>query len=160
MRGLRRVLAVLLAVSVVLPMPALAAAESSSPSIYGDPENGFTLVDETGGETQTDDSWEDEYPYGLLALEYGQLTVTENGPEMVLKVYRLGGTEGKISAALQYMPAVTQNEDGSDNFDSAISADDIEIRVEDPLPAAAYQAWGEGPAPEETDVAVHDLLCP
>ena len=48
MRGLRRVLAVLLAVSVVLPMPALAAAESSSPSIYGDPENGFTLVDEAG----------------------------------------------------------------------------------------------------------------
>lgn len=157
MNVLRRALACLLVVGMVLPMPALAAQpESTGGSIHGDPENGFTLVDKDGEEAPADDAWEEEYPYGLLALEYGQLTVTENGPEVVLKVYRLGASEGKVTAVLQYMPAVTQNEDGSSNFDSAISADDIQILVEDPLPIAAYQPWGMAPDPEETDVAVID----
>ena len=92
MKVFRRLLACLLAAAMVLPMPALAA---SSLSIQGDRENGFILVDENGVEAPADDNWEEDYPYGLLALEYSQLTVTENGPEMALKVYRLGGGEGK-----------------------------------------------------------------
>ena len=139
---------VLAAIMLAMALPTQAyayLAEKTSP---------ITLTDSAGNTITEEESWQEDYPYGLLALENSQLTVTEGGGEMTLKVYRMGATTGKISAVVQYMPVVTQNEDGSYNYDSAISADDVVIQVEDPLPVTAYQPWGMDPDPEETETAI------
>lgn len=98
-------------------------------------------------------SWEEQYPYGGFALGLSELVLQEDGAARRLTVRRLGGTTGKASAVISYQPAVTETEAGVD-YSSAISADDITIQAEDPLPITRYQPWGMPPAPEAAQVRV------
>lgn len=98
-------------------------------------------------------SWEEQYPYGGFALGLSELVLQEDGAARRLTVRRLGGTTGKASAVISYQPAVTETETGVD-YSSAISADDIAIQAEDPLPITRYQPWGMPPAPEAAQVRV------
>jgi len=123
-------------------------------TITGNPVSGFTIVNKDGTTEHVDESWEERYPYGIFALSNSEMVITEGGSQQVLTVYRMGGTADKASAIIFYQPAVIKNEDGSVTFSQAISADDIVIMVEDPLPIAQYQPWGEPPAPERTDIRI------
>ncbi len=108
----------------------------------------FLITDKDGNTTEVDESWEAKYPYGIFVLENSELSTSEDGQELVLTVFRLGGAKGKASAIFQYMPAVLGNQDGTLNFYSALSADDVELTVEKPLAITRYQQWGMPEAPE------------
>lgn len=106
------------------------------------------------GNTQTvDESWVESFPYGAFAFETSGLAVTE-GESGVIKVYRLGGTTGRATAYLTYEPVLVQGEDGETVYDYAISAEDVDIQVEDPLPRAQYEEVGMPPAPKVGEAEV------
>ena len=109
---------------------------------------------DTEGNTQTvDESWVDSFPYGAFAFETSGMAVKE-GESGVIKVYRLGGTTGRATAYLSYAPVLIQGEDGEAVYDYAISADDVNIQVEEPLPRAQYDPVGMPPAPQAGTAAV------
>lgn len=156
MKG-RRFLSVLLCLCLVVtmfPLATLPVAAGDRGSIEMDENNNIVITGRDGQTSQVDENWVHDYPYGIFALGNSELIVTEGGSEMVLTVYRLGGTAGKASAIIQYMPTVSENADGSYNYSSAISKDDILIEVENTLPIARYQPWGMPPEPEPTDQTV------
>ncbi len=151
-RMLKRITAMLMSVimlvSFLLPTYATAMANTSTlDSVNGTPE-GLVITNPDGTTEVVDESWEDEFPYGIFALGKSEMMLAEGGDTRVLTVYRLGGTLGKASAIIQYVPAVTENADGTYSYNSAISADDIVIAVEDALPITEYQAWGKPAEPE------------
>ncbi|MEA4920252.1 MAG: S-layer homology domain-containing protein [Clostridiaceae bacterium] len=149
----QRLIACVLVISMIMPMLAT-RAQASNLAITGDPASGFTILNDDGTEQDVDESWVDNYPYGIFALGNSQMVVAEGGDQQVLSVYRLGGTTNKASAIIYYQPAVVKNADGSYSYSTAISAEDITIKVEDPLPITDYQPWGMDPDPEETEIAV------
>ena len=150
MSGLKRTVAWLLVIAMVLPMLCVGGFASSENSNLRTGKDGYVVVDQNGKETEVDESWEEKFPYGALALENSSLTAKEGGEDIILKVHRLGGTTGKVSAVIQYVPAVTEKTDGESRYSSAISADDIQVKVEDPLPITKYQPWGMDPEPERS----------
>ena len=97
---------------------------------------------DTNGNTQpVDESWEETFPYGAFAFETSGLALSE-GESGVIKVYRLGGTTGRATAYLTYEPVLLQDENGGAVYDYAVSANDVAIQVEEPLPRARYDAVG------------------
>ena len=109
---------------------------------------------DTNGNTQpVDESWEETFPYGAFAFETSGLALSE-GESGVIKVYRLGGTTGRATAYLTYEPVLLQDENGGAVYDYAVSANDVAIQVEEPLPRARYDAVGMPPVPETGDAAV------
>ncbi|MDD3429389.1 MAG: hypothetical protein PHG02_05225, partial [Oscillospiraceae bacterium] len=120
-----------------------------------DKEPSVTVVNQQGESITADESWEETFPYGTFAFQNSSGTVTE-GERMRLKVYRLGGTLGKASIMVTYVPAIAQINEESYTYANAAGSKDIEIYVEDPLPITAYQAVGKDPEPlkPETPAAV------
>ena len=153
MKLFRSCISLLLVLAMLLGLvPATVLA--SNKAIVTNEQGNYEIIDEQGETTEVDDTWEEEHPYGMLALGHHQVIVEEGGETQVLTVHRLGGTVGKVSAVIQYAPAVVEKEDGGEDLAYAISPEDVRIEVEDPLPITAYQAWGEGPAPEPAGTGI------
>ena len=108
---------------------------------------GLVLVDGDGKQVAVDASWEETFPYGTFAFDASQLALTEGDGAQTIRVYRLGGTRGKAELTLSFSPAVTQLDDGTYSFANAAGILDFDIEVEDALPIAAYQAFGQDAAP-------------
>ena len=108
---------------------------------------GLVLVDGDGKQVAVDASWEETFPYGTFAFGASQLALTEGEGAQTIRVYRLGGTRGKAELTLSFSPAVTQLDDGTYSFANAAGILDFDIEVEDALPIAAYQAFGQDAAP-------------
>lgn len=146
MKWVRKLTALLLAATLLLATvePAVSAKE---------PPRQEAAAELQEPAPQEEGSWEEKYPYGGFALGLSELVLQEDGATHRLTVRRLGGATGKASAVISYQPAVTETESGVD-YSSAISADDIAIQVENPLPITRYQPWGMPPAPEATQVRV------
>jgi hypothetical protein len=100
-----------------------------------------------------DGSWEEQFPYGTFAFNISEAQISEDGGETTLSVYRLGGSKGSAQLQLAYFPAIAEIAEGQRDYTSALSSDDLNIRVEDPLPIAAYQPRGKAPAPEAAPAA-------
>lgn len=113
----------------------------------------ITFTDADGNTQNVDESWVEAFPYGAFAFETSGLAVKE-GESGVIKVYRLGGTTGRATAYLAYEPVAVQNEAGEAIYDYALSADDVTIEVENPLPRAEYDPVGMPPSPEVGDATV------
>lgn len=122
------------------------AGESTAPT-------SLTYTDADGNTQTVDENWAESFPYGAFAFETSGLAVKE-GESGVIKVYRLGGTTGRATAYLSYEPVLIQGEDGEAVYDYAISADDVNIQVEDPLPRAQYDPVGMPPAPQVGNASV------
>ena len=153
MKRFRKVISLLLVLAMLVSLvPATALATNKS--IVTDAQGNYEIVNEQGETTEVDGSWEEEYPYGTIALGHHQVIAEEGGETQILTVHRLGGTVGKVSAVIQYVPAVVETEEGGEDLIYAVSHEDIRIEVEDPLPIAEYQAWGEGPAPEPAGTGI------
>ncbi len=152
-----RILAILMAALMLFSMvtPALAATVGNNGGASLNSAGGQLVITNPDGTTEVvDESWEEEFPYGIFALSESEMYFAEGGETQTLTVHRLGGTVGKASAIIYYQPAVIENEDGSYSYASAISADDIIIEVEDPLPITEYQAWGMPAEPEAGDAVL------
>lgn len=147
----KRILAVLMTAIMVFSMVAPALAATVNYTENEGTEGQFVITNPDGTTETVDESWEEKFPYGIFALSEGEMYLEEDGGTRILTVHRLGGAVGKASAIIYYQPAVIENEDGTKNYSSAISADDIVIEVEDPLPITEYQAWGMPPAPDAGD---------
>ncbi len=104
-------------------------------------------MDGDGKQVAVDASWEETFPYGTFAFGASQLALTEGEGAQTIRVYRLGGTRGKAELTLSFSPAVTQLDDGTYSFANAAGILDFDIEVEDALPIAAYQAFGQDAAP-------------
>lgn len=74
----------------LVPSTALAYNEAVTTNEQGN----YEIVSEQGETTEVDETWEEEYPYGLLALAHHQVNAEEGGETQILKVHRLGGTLG------------------------------------------------------------------
>ncbi len=108
----------------------------------------FTITDDEGNITTVDESWEETFPYGTFAFSNTELAVGEGG-EVMLTLYRLGGTEGRAMAFVEYNPTVTVGpnsaadpENPTPTFVYAAGWDDVALSVEDPSPEAQYQPIG------------------
>ncbi len=145
----KRLLAMLLTLALcvqILPAPALAYMAEKADSL--------TLTGKDGGEIEVDESWEERFPYGTFAFQNSELKIVEGGAPGVLQVYRLGGTAGKATAYIQYVPVSAQIDEDRYTYANAAGYGDIRIEVEDPLPIAAYQATGKDPGPAAPDVPI------
>ncbi|MBQ6163175.1 MAG: hypothetical protein IJK23_01740 [Clostridia bacterium] len=112
------------------------------------------VLNTSDGEVAVQDEWEDLYPYGTFAFGTYQADLGEPGaktPEgdelqqsLLLPVYRIGGTRGRVTAKIIYSPVVTTDESGTQAiYDYAASGkQDLLIEVEKPNPLAAYQQIG------------------
>ncbi|MBQ3405443.1 MAG: hypothetical protein IJG63_08525, partial [Oscillospiraceae bacterium] len=151
---LKKSLCVLLSVVFMLQLaqPALAVLQRDAQPDAASPED-VVLTDAEGNETHADKSWEEIYPYGAFAFDLNAAGVKE-GEDAVITVYRLGGTTGRATAYINYNPTVVKNEDGSPYYGYALSADDITLEVEEPMPAAQYQPIGKDPDPERGDALI------
>lgn len=158
MKGLsKRIISVLMTTIMIFSMvaPAFASVVNNAENAGIDGDKGQFVITNPDGTTEVvDESWEEKFPYGIFALSDGEMYLEEGGDEKVLTVHRLGGSVGKASAIVYYLPAVVENENGESSYVSAISADDIIIEVEDPLPITEYQAWGMPAAPESGDALI------
>ena len=146
---LHRSLALLLALVMTLglvPQQALAYLAER-------PEE-LTIVDKDGNTVAVTEDWETAFPYGTFAFSDFQMVAEEGGNTAVIKVYRLGGTQGRAVAYVTYEPALTQLEDGSASYSTAAGSNDIIIEVENPLPGAENQPIGQPEQPEEPKKAV------
>nr|MCR4668860.1 hypothetical protein [Clostridia bacterium] len=148
-KHMTKIVSMLLSMAMVIcavPAPAYAL-------MVPKPEDSSELVIPTadGGTITPGSDWEETYPYGAFALDNSGIKLEEGGDEGVIKVYRLGGTEGRATILLEYAPVIYAKDDMTPNYGSALSSDDITIYVEDILPAAPYQPVGKDPAPQEPD---------
>ena len=144
----KKYVCVLLSLVLMLQLvqPALAVWQEESQTAAASPED-VVLTDKDGNQTRPDKSWEEVYPYGAFAFDVNAAGVKE-GEDAVVTVYRLGGTKGRATAYLNYNPTVVKNEDGSPYYGYGLSARDITLEVEEPLPAAQYQPLGRDPDPD------------
>lgn len=117
----------------------------------------LTFVDGAGNTVSAGEDWEETFPYGTFAFSDFQAVVEEGKETTVIRVYRLGGTEGRAIAYISYMPAITQLENGKAAYSTAAGSDDIVIEVENPLPGAENQPIGQAPAPKQPAQAVKVL---
>ncbi len=120
---------------------------------YKEKNNGISIKDKNGNTIMTNSSWETKFPYGTFAFSTSELTVNEGG-EGKITVYRLGGTKGRATAVINYVPAITDIAEGVKSYSNAAGSSDISIRVEDPLPIAKYQTIGKDPDPIKPSPAV------
>lgn len=130
-----RLISIFLAVLIILQIPAPALAYMVDGR---ETASGIILTDSEGNIVEADESWEERFPYGAFAFENPSLIINE-GESDVIKVYRLGGTAGRASAYITYEPVLIKDEDGNPIYENAISADDLDIGVEEPQPIAMYQ---------------------
>ncbi len=112
--------------------------------------------------------WNELYPFGTFAFGNHQADVAEPGAttpdrceipqSLLIPVYRFGGTVGRVTARIRFMPAVTKDVNGEEDvFDYAASGStDLLIEVEDPNPIAQYQPLGIPDA--EKNIAASDLF--
>lgn len=152
---LHRSLALLLALVMTLglvPQQALAYLAER-------PEE-LTIVDKDGNTVAVTEDWETAFPYGTFAFSDFQVVAEEGGNTAVIKVYRLGGTQGRAVAYITYEPALTQLEDGSASYSTAAGSDDIIIEVENPLPGAENQPIGQPEPPRQPEEPVKVVSTP
>jgi len=150
----KKFVCVLLSLVLMLQLvqPALAVWQEESQTAAASPED-VVLTDKDGNQTRPDKSWEEVYPYGAFAFDVNAAGVKE-GEDAVVTVYRLGGTKGRATAYLNYNPTVVKNEDGSPYYGYGLSARDITLEVEEPLPAAQYQPLGKDPDPDRGSASI------
>jgi hypothetical protein len=98
-----------------------------------------------------DESWNEVFPYGTFAFANSQVTVEEGGESVRVSVYRLGGTTGRATLRLMYVPAYAEIAEGKYTYANAAGKNNITIEVEDPLPIAKYQPLGKDPEPREPE---------
>lgn len=130
-----------------LPMQALAYYAS-------DADRPVQILDGSGNSIPVTEDWQTTFPYGTFAFAVNEATVEEGGDGTVIQVYRLGGTKGRATAYLSYIPATADMGGGEISYANAAGANDIVIEVEDPLPIAQYQPVGRAPDPERGEAAV------
>lgn len=155
MKRIRKALAWILVMALLIstvPTQALAYLEEK--------ESAVTIVDKNGGTITEDTSWEEAFPYGTFAFDNSQLIVDEGGSEGVIRLYRLGGTNGRAIAYVSYVPPTVEMADGSISHASAAGAEDVRIWVEDPLPIAEYQPLGKDPEPLEAETPATVIRTP
>ena len=144
----------LMMVITLLPMSAFADDDVAVAEEPQAEEPQQIVIKTEDGEITPEENWDVVYPYGTFAFGNYQADVAEAGtltadgqaiPESILiPVYRLGGTVGRATVRIVYAPAITTNEDGTEQvFDYAASGkQDVLIEVEDANPIAAYQPLG------------------
>ena len=152
-RGIAALMALILCLSI---LPAQVFAEEQTQGA-AEPLRALPAAIETrDGEVAVDEEedWNETYPYGTFAFGGYQADVGEAGartaegealPNSVLiPVYRLGGTRGRVTAWITCAPSITTNPDGTENvYDYAASAlDDLLVEYEDANPIAEYQQLG------------------
>ncbi|MBQ6660415.1 MAG: hypothetical protein IJM57_03185, partial [Lachnospiraceae bacterium] len=155
----KRICAVFLSIMMVfslIPMSAVAAEDGVGET--KESKTSTTVIQTADGEVEAGEDWIETYPFGTFAFGNYQSDIAEKGaltedgkeiPTIVrIPVYRLGGTQGRVTAKIVYTPAVTLNADGTGYiFDYAASGrNDLILRFEDPMAIAAYQQLG---APDE-----------
>ncbi|MCR5826296.1 MAG: hypothetical protein K6G54_07000, partial [Oscillospiraceae bacterium] len=145
-RRMKQTLALILTAALLLPMlPPEALAH------YADSSEKPTVITTTdGATTEITEEWETAFPYGTFAFGNSEAQVTEGGETAVIHLYRLGGTKGRATARVVYVPATVYIAEDTISYGNAAGADDVLIEVEDPLPIAQYQPLGVDPAPEPT----------
>ncbi|MBU5627404.1 S-layer homology domain-containing protein [Oscillibacter sp. MSJ-2] len=131
-------LLLVLVFSTQLVTPALAA-------VIQNDDGSLILTDENGNVIEED--WEAEFPYGTFVFENSQLATAEDAGEKSIKIYRLGGTVGKADITVTVAPVLSQMDDGSYSASTAACCYDYVMMVEDTLPIAAYQAYGQDVQP-------------
>ena len=131
-------LLLVLVFSTQLVTPALAA-------VIQNEDGSLVLTDENGNVIEKD--WEAEFPYGTFVFENSQLTTAEGDGEKSIKIYRLGGTVGKADITVTVAPVLSQMDDESYSASTAACFYDYVMMVEDTLPIAAYQAYGQDAQP-------------
>ncbi len=102
----------------------------------------ITITDDQGNVTTVDETWEETFPYGTFALSNTEVSVDEGG-EVTVTVYRLGGTKGRATAFIEYGPTVTLIDEDTPTFVYAAGWNDVSLTVEDPSPLAWYQPVGD-----------------
>ncbi len=114
--------------------------------LQGD-DGSFTLTDEQGNVIE--ENWDEVYPYGTFVFGNGQISLKEGEGERTIQIHRLGGTVGKADVTVTVAPVLSQMEDESYSDTLAAGFYDYVLSVEDTLPIAAYQAYGEPDQPLE-----------
>ncbi|MBQ3954655.1 MAG: hypothetical protein II680_02095, partial [Clostridia bacterium] len=169
-KPMRRLLAVLLSLCMCLPLLPAGVWAQDEPA--AEERTVPATIITKDGEIPVDEDWDETYPYGTFAFGTHQADVAEPGaktsdgqeiPQTILiPVYRLGGTAGRVTAKITYAPAVTTEPDGTGYvFDYAASGkQDLLIEYENPTPVAAYQELGV--PGEEREMTASDLtvVCP
>ncbi|WP_294550718.1 S-layer homology domain-containing protein [uncultured Pseudoflavonifractor sp.] len=120
----------------------------------------LTIVDKDGNTVAVTEDWETAFPYGTFAFSDFQMVAEEGGNTAVIKVYRLGGTQGRAVAYVTYEPALTRLEDGSASYSTAAGSNDIIIEVENPLPGAENQPIGQPEPPRQPEQPVKVVSTP
>ena len=112
----------------------------------------LTFVNSEGNEVAVDESWVEEYPYGLFAFENREMTVFKSRDSQTMKVYRLGGTKGRAHVNIVYTPAYAQVSETERSYSTAAGKNDIIIEVEDALNYARFQPLAADPEPDQPAV--------
>ena len=133
-------------------IPLSVFAEGSIPDVRQGEQP--TVLQTADGEVPIDESWDESYPYGTFAFGNHQADIAEAGATdsegnpiptvLEIPVYRLGGTQGRVTAWITFAPAITTDPTGEQQvYDYAASGrDDIRIEYENPNPIAPYQRLG------------------
>ena len=150
--GLCVLLCVLMVITVIPAQVLAATGKEAASDEDGKPA---AITNASGEETEVADEWEQAYPYGVFAFSNYTATGTEDGEEITVPVYRLGGTKGRVTAYVIYNPAVTQLDENRLGYANALSTDDVEIAVQDTSPIAQYQPIGKDPDPEKGNYTVN-----
>lgn len=137
---------------VVLIMATIAPTRAFA--YFANELTGLTLTDSNGNTVTVDDKWKEQFPYGTFAFDNCELVITEGGESGVIKVYRLGGTTGRATAFIQYVPTVVQINEDEYSYANAAGCKDVVIEVEDTQEIAWYQPIGKDPAPLAPSTAV------
>jgi hypothetical protein len=168
--SIKRLIALVLTLCMVgTLLPVQILAEESRQLSQG--EQPSSLVTPTG-EIPVEEDWNEVYPYGTFAFGTHQADVGEPGsktkdgeeiPQTILiPVYRLGGTVGRVTAKITYAPAVTTQADGEGSvYDYAASGkQDLRIEYENPNPLAVYQELGVPMAERQMTAASATIVVP
>ena len=151
LKGLSLLLSLLMCLTL-LPLKAAKAEGGEEPEEAAAEEP--IVIRTADGEIAADEDWNEVYPFGTFAFGNHQADVAEPGtltaegeeiPQSVLiPVYRLGGTVGRVTATIAYAPAITTGADGNGSiYDySASGKQDLLIEYENPNPLAPYQDLG------------------
>ena len=135
----------MLMVITAIPAQAFAAADGET-SVDGSEKP--TKIINADGEREVNAEWVKEYPYGVFAFSNYAATATEGDGEVTIPIYRLGGTQGRVTAYVFYNPNVTMLDKDKYGYLSALSTDDFELEMQDASPIAQYQPVGKAPDPE------------
>ena len=173
---IQRLIAVLLCTCMIGSMLPVQAADTetvalAAPQTVAQGEQPASL-DTPDGEIPVEEDWNETYPFGTFAFGTHQADVGEPGaktkdgeaiPQTILiPVYRLGGTVGRVTARITYAPAITTQADGTGSlYDYAASGrQDLLIEYENPNPIAAYQDLGVPLAQRKMTAAEASIVVP